>query len=174
MVRHPAKRNCIDLAAEGLLQGIFTGAAFGLFMALHQRRLHPEPNALRQVSRSLGHSMFLFSSLLSVYHGCTCVASRVRGRDDVLNACVGGAAAGLLVSLPSRSSRVIVQNALGMGCVGGIMDRISNPPVQAAAPHTNSRTLQRHANDWRQQRLSVTRGSLAIPLAVTWRSTALQ
>ena len=174
MVRHPAKRKCVDLAAEGLFQGIFTGAAFGLFMALHQRRLHPEPNVVRQVSRSIAHSIFLFSSLLSVYHGCTCVAARVRRRDDLLNACVGGAAAGLLVSLPLRSPRVIVQNAVGMGCVGGIMDRISNPPVQAAARGGYSRTIHCRASGWWQQRLNITRHPfLDVHSATRW-STALQ
>ena len=173
MPRHPAKRNCIDLAAEGLLQGFFTGAAFGLFMALHQRRLHPEPNALRQVGRSLAHSVLLFSSLLAVYHGCTCVAARVRGRDDVLNACIGGAAAGLLVSLPSRNARVIAQNAAGMGCVGGVMDRISNPPVQAAARQQQSRAARWRTDVSSQRRLLVNRRALTSPTQASWRSTAV-
>ena len=172
MVRHPAKRDCVDLAAEGLLQGMFTGAAFGPLMALYQRRLHPEPNALRQVGRCLANSLVLFSALLSVYHGCTCVAARVRGREDVLNACVGGAVAGLLVSLPLRNARVIAQNAAGMACVGGSMDRIANTTVQAAANQQHTRTVYWQTDEWKQ-RLVATRRPVTTPLPATWRRTAL-
>ena len=178
MVRHPAKRNCIDLAAEGLLQGLFTGASFGMFFALHNRRLNPEPNALRQIRRSFALSIYLFSSLLSLYHGCTCVASHVRGRDDVLNACIGGTVAGLLTSLPTFNRRTMVQNAVAMGCVGGCMDRLQNPPVQAAAAayRHHSRSGLWQTSGWRQQQMqTVNRFSLSNSrLPATWRSTALQ
>ena len=50
MPRHPLKQSCGDLAAEGLFQGLLTGSGFGLFFALHQRRLSPEPNATKQVT----------------------------------------------------------------------------------------------------------------------------
>jgi hypothetical protein len=49
MPRNIAKQNCSDVAAEGLYQGLFTGAGFGIFLALYQRRINPEPNTTRQV-----------------------------------------------------------------------------------------------------------------------------
>ena len=57
MPRHPLKQSCVDVAAEGLCQGVLTGSGFGLFFALHQRRLSPEPQATRQVTHhSLSHT----------------------------------------------------------------------------------------------------------------------
>ena len=91
----------------------------------------------------MGESLFLFSSLLAVYHGVTCVASRARRRDDVVNAVLGGCAAGLVVSLPTRSPRLIAQNSIGMGMIGIVMDRIANPPVQSAATAAIGRGMQR-------------------------------
>jgi hypothetical protein len=86
-----------------------------------------------EVLRALGQSLFLFSSLLSVYHGVTCLSSHVRHEDDSLNAVLGGAAAGVVVSIPSRNPRLIAQNAVGMAVVGVVMDYIAKPPVQSQA-----------------------------------------
>ena len=63
MPRHPAKQSCVDLAAEGFFQGLLTGSGFGLFFALHQRRLSPEPNAPKQVLLHPPHPSFTPASL---------------------------------------------------------------------------------------------------------------
>jgi hypothetical protein len=115
----------------------------------------------------MGESLFLFSSLLSVYHGVTCVASRVRRRDDVVNAVLGGCAAGLVVSLPTRSPRLMALNSIGMGMIGIVMDRIANPPVQSAAAAANSRAMQR-PTDWQQRQWSSPAALSALHRSPAW------
>jgi len=105
------KTPCSSRAVDGFVRGAIIGLAWGSVIGGHAvySSGHRGMRLAGALSRSVATSVGSFGGLLGCYSGATCLAERVRGRSDWINAAAAGAVTGAAIGLPTRSPQVLLQ-----------------------------------------------------------------
>ena len=118
------KPPCSSKAADGAIRGALIGLVWGGVFASPplpaEAGASVGASALKRAGR-VGGSMLRhgggFAAFLAVYNGVTCTAEAARGgKDDALNAALGGFSAGALAAMRVRNPLHALAVAGGTGC----------------------------------------------------------
>jgi len=95
------------------------GALWGGFSTGYFKVFRPFDVADTKFLPTVGKSALTFAALLGVFSGTKCAMKHQRpGRDDWLNAFVGGAVSGAVISANSRNFATIAKTSLVVGVIG--------------------------------------------------------
>mmetsp|Transcript_12940 Transcript_12940/g.15461 ORF Transcript_12940/g.15461 Transcript_12940/m.15461 type:complete len:152 (+) Transcript_12940:75-530(+) len=130
---------CSSMAVDGIARGILLGLAWGAVfhsstdsLMMFDATTAPPPlpptksfsEKIIRVSRSMAYSSGGFALFLGTFSGVSCSCEMLRGKKDSLNAFIGGASAGTVLSLKSKAPQIIIKSAIGTGILTGIISQI--------------------------------------------------